>query len=334
MLIEIEQVTDERGARALHQIGVETTPHDHPGLLPEPLDDIIGMLPNPLPSFHVAFFLGREVGDAVAWGFLGLPTTENTHICHLYVDVALAARRRGIGAQMAAFLFDEARRANRRLALWNTGSPLDGTSAGDLMSTRLGAEAALTSIRRELNLADIVVEEIARHLKELHEGPSSGYELRSWSGHCPDDLVEGAAEIVPLVMSDAPQGKLEMEHERWDVARYRDHEAMLASRHRHLLATAAVERATGSVVALTDLTVPHSEHRVADQLGTAVVPAHRGHRLGLAIKMANVLNLVGTFPDAERIQTHNAAENEHMIAVNTALGFRPVERSTTWQLDL
>lgn len=125
-----------------------------------------------------------------------------------------------------------------------------------------------------------------------------------------------------------------MEDEVWDVPRFREYEAMFVARRRHQLATAAVERATGRFVAFTDLNVPFSDHRVVSQFGTVVEPDHRGHRLGLAVKTANLINVLDAYPDAESIQTYNAAENEHMIAVNEVLGFRAVERSTHWQLEL
>lgn len=66
----------------------------------------------------------------------------------------------------------------------------------------------------------------------------------------------------------------------------------------------------------------------------AVFHEHRGHRLGRAVKLVNIISLLETCPDAETVQTVNAAENEHMIAVNTELGFRTVERSTAWKLKI
>lgn len=50
----IERITDEDGARAFYDLDAVTTAADHPGLVPEPLEGIIGMLPNPMPSFHVS----------------------------------------------------------------------------------------------------------------------------------------------------------------------------------------------------------------------------------------------------------------------------------------
>jgi hypothetical protein len=76
----------------------------------------------------------------------------------------------------------------------------------------------------------------------------------------------------------------------------------------------------GAVAAFTDASVPSEGHQV-DQLGTLVHPAHRGHRLGLAVKCAQLRVLSETFPDRTYIGTSNAETNEHMVAINTALGF-------------
>jgi GNAT superfamily N-acetyltransferase len=334
MELQIERVVDAAAAAELHAILAEAEPFDHPGLEAEPLDDIVGMLPDPLPSFRIAFYLARGDEGAVASGFLGLPTVENTHTANVHVIVALGARRRGVGTQMAQFLLDLVRAEGRRVAIGIAGAPLGGTSPGNEMAVRMGATAALVSVRRQLRLDELDRAELEARCKGLREEHGAPYDLVSWVDTCPDHLVDGAAALVPRVMSDSPQGELDVEDEVWDVARYREYEAMFVARRRHQLATAAVERATGRFVAFTDLNVPFSEHRVVAQFGTVVEPDHRGHRLGLAVKTRNLINLLDAYPDAQSVQTYNAAENVHMIAVNEALGFRAVERSTHWQLTL
>ncbi len=62
---------------------------------------------------------------------------------------------------------------------------------------------------------------------------------------------------------------------------------------------------------------------------TAVIRAHRGHRLGLLVKTAMLERLADAEPEIEWIATGNAAENEHMIAVNEALGFELTRLSGT-----
>ena len=58
---------------------------------------------------------------------------------------------------------------------------------------------------------------------------------------------------------------------------------------------------------------------------------HRGHRLGMRMKLANLVALDDADPTRERIYTWNADENEHMLAINVALGFRPFALESTWQ---
>ena len=84
----------------------------------------------------------------------------------------------------------------------------------------------------------------------------------------------------------------------------------------------AVCEADGTVAAVTAvLRYPHYMS-FGHQMDTAVVPAHRGHGLGLAIKVAMLRTLVDVWPELERIATGNAADNKYMLAINQALGFR------------
>lgn len=61
------------------------------------------------------------------------------------------------------------------------------------------------------------------------------------------------------------------------------------------------------------------------QENTAVVKAHRGHGLGITIKATNLLRLLDDYPQTKWVVTWNAAENRHMRAVNTRLGFTPCD---------
>ena len=54
-------------------------------------------------------------------------------------------------------------------------------------------------------------------------------------------------------------------------------------------------------------------------------PAHRGHRLGLALKMATHDLALATYPELVTLDTSNAEVNTHMNAVNEALGYRTIE---------
>ena len=87
----------------------------------------------------------------------------------------------------------------------------------------------------------------------------------------------------------------------------------------------ARHRATGRIVALSELVAPRSRpDGLIDQWDTIVLSEHRGHRLGMRVKAANLIAVRDALPEASAIITWNAEENRHMLDVNEALGFRPV----------
>jgi RimJ/RimL family protein N-acetyltransferase len=57
-----------------------------------------------------------------------------------------------------------------------------------------------------------------------------------------------------------------------------------------------------------------------------VTRPHRGHRLGLLVKVAMMDRLAEAEPQVERIVTWNNADNEHMIGINEALGYEVAGR--------
>jgi hypothetical protein len=65
-----------------------------------------------------------------------------------------------------------------------------------------------------------------------------------------------------------------------------------------------------------------------------VLRAHRGNRLGMYLKAANLLAVPAAWPSVERIYTWNAEENSPMLSVNIELGFTPAGRVAAWQKHL
>jgi GNAT superfamily N-acetyltransferase len=109
-----------------------------------------------------------------------------------------------------------------------------------------------------------------------------------------------------------------------------EEEADLAGMRRTRFSAFAVA-ADGRVAGFNELL--HAAHDIGNAYNwdTLVLPAHRGHRLGMGLKVANLRRFQPAFPDARRVHTHNAAQNAPMIAVNDAVGFVPVEQVGEWQ---
>jgi RimJ/RimL family protein N-acetyltransferase len=92
--------------------------------------------------------------------------------------------------------------------------------------------------------------------------------------------------------------------------------------------------ASATLAAWTALSFDPDTTTHAWQSTTIVDPDHRGHRLGTVAKIENLTFTLGHEPGLRHVNTWNAAENTHMIAINEALGFRAVDSWVNCQRDL
>ena len=90
----------------------------------------------------------------------------------------------------------------------------------------------------------------------------------------------------------------------------------------------------GDLAALTQVCVDPAMPEWGFQELTAVARPHRGHRLGLLVKLAMLDLLAAREPQVTQIDTGNADGNQHMIAINEQLGFRVLSRWPSWELDV
>ena len=120
--------------------------------------------------------------------------------------------------------------------------------------------------------------------------------------------------------ADVPTGELDLEVEVLDDERLASSEERLA-RSYDVRVAAARRRSDGTFGGYSLLFVPHgADHAWQDD--TLVMPEHRGHRLGAALKSANYADLPSTIT---LVHTWTAPSNAAMHHTNTALGFRVVE---------
>ena len=79
---------------------------------------------------------------------------------------------------------------------------------------------------------------------------------------------------------------------------------------------------------------------VADEAGAAVerdavvARAHRGNRLGLAVKTANLRELARVDPGRRHVETMNAEDNPWMVQINIDLGFEVIEEALMLRKNL
>jgi GNAT superfamily N-acetyltransferase len=259
--------------------------------------------------------------DRAIAGFylLELPDLENTDRAWVLPYVHPAARRRGTGRELV-------RHAAGRAAAHGR-SFLDGftlaDSAGDAFARSIGATLAIEEVRRVQDLRKIPPGLIAS-LRETAARAAAGYSLVAWTGPVPEEYLGQVAEVYNA-FRDAPRGE-GREAAVWDADRIRERAGvLLQAGYLRGYAVAAIADATGEMAAITEIAVNPEHPDWAFQQLTAVTRAHRGHRLGLLVKTVMVDWLASAEPRVKRVATGNAASNEHMIAVNEALGYEVAE---------
>lgn len=273
--------------------------------------------------------------DGVAIGCLdiSLPKMENLHIAYVVVVVDPGHRGRGVGRALVHHAEHTARERGRGKVIGRTDEPIQDS---ELRSARFAKAAGYTvgrtDARRELRLP--VAPERLDALEAACAATGGRYEIVTWTGACPEELADGRVELGRAISADAPRGTLGYEEENWTMARLRNWESNVADMGRHLLVAGAVERSTGALVGFTEVGVPRSVPEVAYQFDTVVATEHRGHRLGMLLKIATTRFILERSPATGRILTWNAVENDPMIRVNESLGFELVGITTSWQKQL
>ena len=273
---------------------------------------------------HRAALQGDDVVGALR---LILPLHDNTTVAFVDVAVHPQHRRRGIGSALLAEGRRVAADAGRTELISEVDEPVPDT-AGRAFALRNGWTCDLLETRRDLVLPPdeaqlSAVEADARQA-------SADYELVTWRGPVPDDLLDDRALLEQRMSTDAPHGDLPVEEERWNGERVREIEAMNAARGRTVLCAGAVR--DGRLVAFTELHVSADRPEQARQGSTLVLREHRGHRLGALVKAATLRELGRAFPATRWITTYNAEDNAPMVAVNGALGFEPAGHLSMWSL--
>ena len=264
-------------------------------------------------------YLYRPDGGDEPMGVLAvdLPTRDNLHLVWAEVTVRPGQRRQGHGTAMLQEVVRRAREASRS-TVWIGGAGDDPAVAAFL--TGAGFRYASHDARRRQVLADVDRTEVDR-LRAQAEAASTDYELTRLTPPLPDDLLAELASVTAAI-NDAPMGDLTWEPEVYDEALMRDLEAARVGRGDRLYRIVARHRVTGELAGHTMMSTDPARPTWGFQGDTAVARPHRGHRLGLRLKIAMMDWLAEVEPQLEQIETWNQADNGYMIKVNEAIGYR------------
>ncbi len=290
-------------------------------------------------------------GDGLGVAHVGLPEADNAHLARVGLWVRPSARRQGVGSALIAHVEREVASEGRTVVLaWATSVPEPPAGPGALEpptgAGRVPADtpSTLLALRRGYALEQISRQSVlpvpdrlepvveARDAALVVAGPE--YRLHVWHDDVPAEWRADLGELIARMSTDVPLADLAWEPELWDAARVKRWLRTFADRNLHVTITAAEHIPSGTLVGYTEVMHPDPDVPFAYQGSTLVRADHRGRRLGMALKAQNLLALRERRPGLRRVHTDNAQENRHMLAINIALGYRPLGVMAAWQKTL
>ena len=246
-----------------------------------------------------------------------MPWRDNRHLVWGSITVHPDQRRRGHGSALLEELVRRAAAAGRTTIWLGVAADDEGSQA---FLTRHGFRYANPDARRRQVLADVDTERVDRLYADA-ESRAVDYELERLVPPYTDELL-GALVDVTAAINDAPMGELTYEDEMFDLQRLRDFQTARAGKGTREYRIIARHRGTGEIGGHTVVQVHPDRPSFGSQGDTAVARAHRGHRLGLLLKIDMMRWLAEAEPELAVIETWNQAGNDFMINVNELLGYR------------
>ncbi|NUT93199.1 MAG: GNAT family N-acetyltransferase [Saccharothrix sp.] len=273
------------------------------------VDAVVWRLRNPFSGFGPAVhWVARSDGEAVGVAVAYFPDRENTSTALITVTVHPDHRERGAGTALLRVVAAEAVRRGRT---WVETWQVEQGGPGEAWARSRGFRVVRHMVVQQLDVADA----------RTDAPVPSGYRLRRWAGAAPDDVVESYARARNAI-GDAPLEGAEFEHPDWTVERVRAEEDERRRQDVEQLVVVAVHEDSGEVVGLTEVEVRPSMPGWLMQRDTAVVAAHRGRGLGVAVKADLLRWVLPERPSVEAVLTGTGADNHAMQRVNRALGYR------------
>ena len=326
-------VQDEAQLREWYDVWRASQPHRPQELLPS-WESARVPLATERTDFDVTLFGLREAGALVGVALLNLPLEDNPTVAYAELLTHPDHRRRGLGTELLAELERRARAAGRDRLLSEVFVP-----AGEghtVTGNQAFAEAQGYAVANREGMKAVHLEEAERLWPALEadvEAARGDYRVVTWRDVCPDEYVESYGRALSRVMALIPQGDLDLEDRDWTVDRVRASE-----KHRTDVGLATLESvavsADGTVVGVTGVRANLADPMIARIGVTMVLPEHRGHRLGLATKLASHRALREQVPECRLVVTSNAEVNTHMSAINEAMGYRQLETLVEYHKSL
>jgi GNAT superfamily N-acetyltransferase len=273
--------------------------------------------------------LGAYSGDTmVGSALVFVPLKDNLHLGAIEVYVPPEHRRQGIGGALLARSEEITLAQGRTTLLGDVRVPLDEDTDDSRWAEARGYARANEDGVKIVDLAAT-----AERLPALEAQAAErlgDYRLEWWLDPAPEEHLASLAAAASRFVEEIPLGDLDLHPQKLTAERLRGREERRARQRRQQLTVVALAP-SGEVAGYTNLTLSPHAPRLTEIGDTLVLPDHRGHRLGLAMKVLLHQKVRELFPGAEIIATGNATTNSFMNAVNEQLGYELVDRNLELQ---
>lgn len=274
-------------------------------------------------------------GEVIGYAGTSVPLNENLDSVHVDLSVHPEHRHQGIGTRLLEEALVPAIRATGRSlisgygAIPADGDPDDPQLPANRLAQRLGLSRKNVAVCRALDLplSTVLLDDLAASAaKKLGE-----YRVISFDDEIPAEHLPAYGRLLRQLELDEPDEDVEHEAPEYTPERIRLAEQRLRQAGKRALIAVAV--APDGTFAGNSVVEFHTgaDTTIGWQENTLVMPEHRGHRLGLALKVATHRRLARQAPGLSTIVTWNSHVNPWMIAINEQLGYRVSHREVAYQ---
>jgi GNAT superfamily N-acetyltransferase len=320
--VSVAPLDDVEAAFAIDRKALE---YDYPDIPHLSLGEFRSGVETPRSGVESEHYLGRL--DGVPVGYLSIDVPRRDNLDHLMIKLSVdpERRRNGVGRALFEQVLVRAKALGRRHV---TSESVRHQPGGPAFAAAMGATVALQETRSRLELPPADQAGLDALLGDAREH-ARDYRLVRWTGVPPAEIIDGVAAMESSFLDEAPVGDLAWEAENVDAERLRDDEQRRIDRGKIAYNAGALHG--DRVVAWTSLVSSVARPDHAWQSLTLVAKEHRGHRLGLLVKLENLAYARAAQPTLAAIDTYNGDVNEHMLRINRAMGFREKDGIFHWQ---
>lgn len=313
----------------------------HPGDPEAPLAEVMAGLKSPdRPGSTSRTILARQDDQAIGFGALDVDYDTNPQLAWVEVYVEAVHRRRGVGNSLLAALLDIA----DDMAATETGFGVAlhtavGLSLRERFEGTWGLPVRMVERIARLDLAGLDQAEVRRDLdaRLARIGPRYRPIFFEMDNLPPAETgfdLDAFVNLIEVVDNLMPLEDLTMAPETFTKEKFYSQVERMRAQGRTIWNWLLVESDTGAHVGLTNVGFSPTDPRRISQWATGVIKPAQGQGLGKALKLLMADKLLTEVPGAQFIETENAASNDAMIAINTAMGFTERFRIHDYQLPI